>query len=239
MISFPVFHQEDTLPVVAIFTTAAFYLAYWYAAHLKPVERLIRVRMPEAQLSLIWIMWRRTMGMLFLGFIPILIFSWMVPGKHFIPGLSWDIHPDTLTWIGAVGGFVILVTFFTRHAKENLESYPQIRIQPWTLSIHILNIISWTGFLLAYEFLFRGILFFSVYESWGFWPSITINTTIYSLVHFPKGRRETLGAIPLGFLMCYITFKTGSVWAAFGIHLIMAVSNDYFSKLAQPEHASS
>ena len=97
------------------------------------------------------------------------------------------------------------------------------------------NTVTWFGFLLAYEFLFRGILFFSVYKAWGFWPSVSINSVIYALVHFPKSTRETLGAIPFGFLMCYITYATGSIWAAFGIHLVMAIANDYFAGMAHKE----
>ena len=203
------------------------------------MAKAIANRFPGTRASLPRVLWARTMGVLFMGFVPAILFYLISHEKQFTAFFLWPIQNGTFIWIAVVGTVVILASYVTRFSKENLKNYPQIKVSPWHIQIGILNFVSWFGFLLSYEFLFRGILFFSVYETWGFWPSITINTMLYALMHFPKSRRETLGALPFGFILCYITFDTGSVWAAFGIHLIMAVSNDYFARLAHSELQSS
>jgi len=239
MVDLPVFHSEDTLPVVAIILAVLMYLLYWYGSQSRVLQRRLLFRVPEPLHSLIKVLWIRTTGMFFLGFIPALVYYWFLPLRVQVPLFSWKMQQDTFFWIASVGTIMILITYLARHGEENLKNYPQIRIHPWPVPVVFLNFVSWFGFLLAYEFLFRGILFFSVYEAWGFWPSITINTALYALVHFPKGMRETIGAIPFGLLMCFITFNTGSIWAAFGIHLVMALANDHFARLAHSEMQAS
>jgi membrane protease YdiL (CAAX protease family) len=63
----------------------------------------------------------------------------------------------------------------------------------------------------------------------GLWSAIAVNTSIYALIHLPKGKRETIGAIPLGIVLCLITSYTGTIWAAFWIHCTLALTNEWFS----------
>ncbi|MFN8134788.1 MAG: CPBP family intramembrane glutamic endopeptidase [Bacteroidales bacterium] len=66
------------------------------------------------------------------------------------------------------------------------------------------------------------------------WPAIALNTAIYMLVHIPKGIKETLGAIPLGVLLCYLTVQTGSIWIAVMVHIVMALSNEWKAAARAP-----
>jgi membrane protease YdiL (CAAX protease family) len=56
-----------------------------------------------------------------------------------------------------------------------------------------------------------------------------LNALIYSLAHAPQGWRETLYALPFGILLCAITSLTGNFWAAYIIHVSLALSNDHFA----------
>jgi len=55
------------------------------------------------------------------------------------------------------------------------------------------------------------------------------------LIHVPKGLRESVGAIPLGILLCYISLSTGSILAAILVHVIMALTNEWASLKRNPE----
>lgn len=110
-----------------------------------------------------------------------------------------------------------------------------MRVGHWTMKTVYLNAGGWLVYLLGYEFLFRGILFFGILPSLGLYGTIAVNTAVYSLAHLEKGPKETLGSIPLGILICLITFETGTIWAAFLIHLFMALSNEYIALYHHPD----
>lgn len=94
---------------------------------------------------------------------------------------------------------------------------------------------SWVIYLIGYEFLFRGVLLFPLYEKFGFWPSIVINVSLYSTTHIPKGLTETIGAIPLGFILCILTIQTESVLIAVVVHVLMAWSNSLSAIINNPQ----
>jgi membrane protease YdiL (CAAX protease family) len=114
--------------------------------------------------------------------------------------------------------------------KDHLAIYPQVRMKEWHSMEYITNIFSWGLYLLAYEFLFRGILFLGLIPFVGLYPAIIINTVLYTLAHLYKGKKETLGSIPLGIVLCLITAHTQTIWIAFAVHWIMATNNFVWSQ---------
>ena len=115
------------------------------------------------------------------------------------------------------------------------EMYPPIRINEWHSYEFLLNIFSWGIYLLSYEFMFRGFLLMECISSLGVFYAITINTVIYAIAHLPKGKFETIGAIPLGVVFCLITIYTGTFWTVFVLHATIAVSTDVFCIWRNPE----
>ncbi|RME04338.1 MAG: CPBP family intramembrane metalloprotease, partial [Bacteroidetes bacterium] len=99
----------------------------------------------------------------------------------------------------------------------------------WPRSVVVASAVTWVLYLLAYEFMFRGWLFFTCLDAMGPELAIVVNVSLYALVHVPKGFNETVGAIPLGALLCWLTMQTGTIWIAFLVHSIMALSNEWFS----------
>ena len=96
-------------------------------------------------------------------------------------------------------------------------------------------IFGWIIYLLGYEILFRGIFLFPLAAILGVWPAIAINTLFYSGSHIPKGIKEAIPAIPFGIILCLITLLTGSILAAFIIHLGLALTSTFASIKFKPK----
>ncbi len=180
------------------------------------------------------IIFQRLSGAFIFGVLPaflFLIFSARPMNKigltNYIPH-----HTFLLTLIFAV--IIVPMNYLNAKHPSNLKMYPQIRISSWPFSLVVLSALSWILYLFAYELLFRGILLFSSLDILGFWPSALLNAGIYSLVHIPKGAKEALGAIPMGLIFCYLVVITGSFWVAFFVHILLALTNEWFSLYHHP-----
>lgn len=101
--------------------------------------------------------------------------------------------------------------------------------------IVFINALGWAIYLFGYEFLFRGVLLFPLVDSIGVWPAIAVNIALYSATHIPKGLDETIGAIPLGLVLCLLTLASGTIWIAFLVHVAMAWTNSFTALKFHPE----
>jgi membrane protease YdiL (CAAX protease family) len=82
-------------------------------------------------------------------------------------------------------------------------------------------------FLICYEWFFRGLLFTS-FSSWlGIGWAIIINISLYTLIHIHKTKREIIGCIPFGLLMCVFTVWWQSIWPAIIFHLQLAIIHEW------------
>jgi membrane protease YdiL (CAAX protease family) len=177
---------------------------------------------------------QRILGVFIFGFVSLLIIKVSLHAEFTnfgggFPGIS------SLLWTILLSVVIIPISLFNSKKPANLSQYPQIRIKEWSIPLIILSALSWIAYLLAYEFLFRGLLLFSSVSLLGVWPAIILNTAVYSLVHIPKGNKEMLGAIPFGILISYLTLETGTFWLAFIVHVVLAISNEWFSIAFNPE----
>ena len=120
---------------------------------------------------------------------------------------------------------VIPLAAYSAKKEKNLVNYPQIRAKVWTKKTFRLNLIGWAVYLVGYELLFRGILLFPLVEAYGIWLAIAVNVALYSATHIPKGLDETLGAAPLGFVLCLLTLMSGNIWISVLVHIGMAWTN--------------
>ncbi|MBD0832459.1 CPBP family intramembrane glutamic endopeptidase [Aestuariibaculum sediminum] len=77
-------------------------------------------------------------------------------------------------------------------------------------------------FLLCYEFFFRGVLLFYFLDSTSLTLSITYVTVLYVLIHAFDSKREIIGAIPFGIILCLFSVYTQSIWYPFLIHLALS-----------------
>jgi membrane protease YdiL (CAAX protease family) len=167
--------------------------------------------------------------------IPLLVFIFVLHVHLADYGLAFKNFGESLLWSGGLSVIIITINFIAARKPDNLKTYPQIRIKRWTGGLFLISALGWILYLLGYEVMFRGLFLFSCLPVFGYWPSIAINVSIYSLVHIPKGLRESLSSVLLGFILCVLTIRTGSIWIAFVTHSVLALSNDFFSVYFNPD----
>ena len=231
--SFREFSQKDELPlIISLILVIGFFIYHFTSEYVK--KKYSRVNSFRLHYTYYGYFFQRILGFLTFGLLPSFIFIIYKDQPLTNFGLNLQHITLSLLWTIGLGALVSVANFFLAGKKENLRTYPQIRLKIWTPDKLLLNAITWALYLLGYEFMFRGLLLFSFYEAYGATIAITINCIAYALVHIPKGKKETFGSIPLGILLSIITLQTGSIFVAFWFHVIMALTNDYFAIKAHP-----
>lgn len=172
---------------------------------------------------------QRYTGALFLGVLPLLIYPLATQSGLADIGLGLSLHPHAKYWVPGLWMVIFLVHYLHGRQPDHLAVYPQVRASNWDLRLVLINSASWLAYMTAYEILFRGILLFGTLPLLGAPAAILLNMSLYSLTHIPKGLKETLGALPVGFLFCTITLYTGTIWIALLVHSMLAVANDLFA----------
>ena len=212
--------------IIAIVSSTLGYVIY---LAITSSEKIVTRFSPDKNSNARHILFQRFTGVLIFGLLPcigILSFS----GFDFI---SFKVNKETLLWILLLSLVILPVNFFNSKTPDNLSQYPQIRKTSWSAGLIGVSALSWIAYLFAYELLFRGFLLFSSLELLGYWPAVILNTGIYSIVHYPKGKKEAFGAVPFGLILCILTINTGSFMLAFLAHVVLALSNEWFSLYAR------
>jgi membrane protease YdiL (CAAX protease family) len=218
-------------PTTAIVVTAILVTLFFF------FKSLVDRRLPETAGPLMAInsfTMIKLSGTAILGIVPILLllaYSKSPSDYGLLAGKSYDY------WYLLIGFTIIIavINSFASRNEESLKQYPDLKLKDWTPGRIAVLSFGWLLYLAAYEFLFRGFLFFSCYNSYGFVIALIINTVAYSLAHIPKGKREAIGAIPFGVLLCWLAWLSGSIWLPFIIHASLALSMQYFSIYRQTD----
>jgi membrane protease YdiL (CAAX protease family) len=187
---------------------------------------------PDNMLS---VLLQRISSIFLFGLIPVVLIVFVFRNHPSSYGFEMKNSLITLIVVIVTSLIIVPVSWITSRSPGNLATYPQIREKEWNISLLLLSAISWIAYLFAYEFMYRGFLLFSCYHAFGAWPAIIINTSLYSLTHLVKNKREGIGAFFIGIILCSLVLYIGSLWVAFYIHVIMALSNEWFSIRAHPE----
>lgn len=221
--------ETASLAVFAVLTTLTSFLLLQFifeaGSFLRVWHKAWNIKLP---FTVFFVAARRLGGFLLLGFLPLLAALLIgIPPENFMAekmniARTFQVF---LVFLVPVG----LINYLNASGKDNLAMYPQMRLSSWNFSLALFSSLLWLLYLMGYEFLFRGILLYGTIPCCGAILSVCLNVALYSLAHLPKGRKETLGSIPMGFLLCGITLYTGSFWAAFAVHAQLALTNEYFS----------
>ncbi len=124
---------------------------------------------------------------------------------------------------------MIAMLLFVNQKVNRRNNSLQIELTNWNIPLFLINTFGWIIYLVGYEFLFRGILLFECYNSFGFWPAIAINIAIYSAIHMVNGKDQTIGALIFGVIACYLTLSRGTILIPIFMHISLSVFSDYFS----------
>ena len=219
--------------IIALTNVTIGFITYWFLSQSIIVENYFALRYPKQQ-QVYFILFQRYIGFLFLGLLPSIVTFVFLPTSWADYGVKFPESIETLYWILGLAAIIIPLNAWNAKKADNLLMYPQIRATEWTKNTFIQEYTSWIAYLLAYELLFRGFLLFALYRISGGWVATMVNVALYAIAHIPKGQKEAIGAIPLGLLLCYLTLHTGDIWIAVIVHITLALSNSFFSFLAQP-----
>jgi membrane protease YdiL (CAAX protease family) len=221
--------------IFAITANILGYFGYYYFGHSTVMKKYFAQRFYGDAFWINWILFKKFSGFLFMAILPALFYAILFHGHPTDFGITIQHIMVNWKWLLIIPVVLVLINSLLARGSALMQQYPQMRISNWTGGRFLLSAIGWSAYLLAYEYLFRGLLLFSSYEAFGVWPAIAINVAIYSAVHIPKGMGETLGAIPFGILACVVTFSTGTILIAVIAHISLAVSMEYFTIKYNPD----
>jgi membrane protease YdiL (CAAX protease family) len=230
--------QKDQIAAAVILIATFCFILYWFVAQSQKLKDKFYAKHAFDKASRKHIFFIKYFGFLVLGLLPVLFLWMLIPGFSMRKiGLWFNYHTTwfSIVWTIGLSLVVIPMAFISAKKPENLKNYPQIRAKIWTNKTMAINLLGWALYLFGYELLFRGTLFFPLVDSLGIWPAIAINIALYACTHVPKGLAETLGAIPLGLVLCLLTLESGTVWIAFFVHLALAWTNSLTALAYHPE----
>jgi membrane protease YdiL (CAAX protease family) len=208
--------------------TAGGYAAYILFTHSIFAETQIRAKLlKEKKSNQAAVLLHRSIGMIVYGLIPLLIVPWT--GTH--PLSDYGLIPADLNitffWTIGLSALVIPVGILTGMNPFQQKHYPQIRLSDWNIRSVAVSAVSWTVYICAYEFLLRGLLFFSCWRMFGIIAAVFINIAVYALFHLHQSIREMLGALLFGAVLCASVYATENIWTAVGAHLALALSTEW------------
>lgn len=228
---------------ILLYGILIFFYLYYYIAHSAFLEN--RLNKPNNSNQVKYFLTKKTIGFLLLGLIPgILYYLFLQPEISFISFFDGPFISSLIIVIILVS-VIISLTYFIQKSNQQRSSL-QMKITEWNTSLFAIDALGWILYLLAYEFLFRGLLLFESYNSFGFWPAIAINVTLYSAIHMINSKSEAIGALLFGTVACYFTLQQGTILIAVFMHIALSLSSDYFSirinnelKFVKPKHNNS
>ncbi|MBI3133096.1 MAG: CPBP family intramembrane metalloprotease [Bacteroidetes bacterium] len=215
------------LPVVL---TLLFFSTYWFLTQSPAIKNWFYARYEFNEASYRHILFNRFAGFVLMGIFPVLI-CLVYLNEYTLADYGLTFISETalfsLLWIIGLCMVVIPLAYFSARKEKNWAQYPQIRAASWTRRMMVMNALSWFVYLFGYEFLFRGVLLVPLTDTMGLWPAIAVNVALYAATHIPKGLDETIGAVPLGVVLCILTLQSGTIWIAFLVHVAMAWTNSF------------
>ena len=226
--------MDLTIFLIGFLCSSIGFVIYYYVISLKEIKKVF-ISGDEKESNTRHIIFSRMFGVFIFGLIPSIYVFFFTDVLFKDLGLAILPPQRQSLWMIIMVITILSINYMNGKKKDNLMMYPQIREKEWTMELVIVSALSWIIYLFAYEFLFRGILLFSSFRLFGYWPAVLINIGIYSLVHIPKGAKEALGSIPFGLILSVLVLSTGTFWIAFFVHIILALSNEWFSIYFHPE----
>lgn len=229
---------EHRGPVVLILTATAAYVAYHYFASSEVFARRLQGRWEPETVQARSVFLQRASGCALLGIVPTIVGVIALSGSLVAYGLKPAEPLLSLAWVAGAAVFLVPGIAVAARQPRYHEEYPQIRASTWDRRLVLANAATWALYLVAYELFFRGFLLISLVAWIGVWPGLAVMTGLYTFAHLPKGNPgETIGCIPMGFVFGLATLLTGSIWAAVGMHVVIAVSSDMLAVRFNPEMA--
>ena len=139
-----------------------------------------------------------------------------------------DLEIFTLTWndynayIWVIIAIAIIIGTFSAFKKIYPSNNSGLSL-PFHLPLSFVFVR--TLFLIVYESFFRGVVLFAMTEDFGVSAAIIINLILYALLHW-FDKKERVGSVLMGIILCSVSIHYHSVWPAIIIHLSLALSHE-------------
>ena len=225
--------QEIKVSIIILGTLVCFYFYYYFAGNFL-LKKIFRDPESEKQQVKIFL-FKKLSGLFFLGIIPLLIYSFFTASIYSDFGLGFQAFWKNILTILILSLIVFSFIYLTSKNNGPVKDKPQIEVNNWTLKLFMINSLGWILYLTGYEVLFRGILLLTCYKLFGAWIAISINLAIYSAIHMVNGTGEAIGALIWGFLVCLLTIYFETILIAIVMHIVLALSTDYFAIKFRPD----
>ncbi len=183
---------------------------------------------------------RRIAAFIIYGVIPIILifsFSFLEVSKLSDLNINFNWNDNVMKWILILLPIIILFNWRGAGSRYNLTEYPEIRVSRWTPSMLIFNALSWLLYLVALEFVFRGMLLQSaLLVTENEWAAIIIAAGIYSMIHYYKNNQLAGQAVPFSAILCYVTLDCdGSLLPAIFVHFVGGQITEILAISRHPE----
>jgi len=204
------------------------YVLYYGIAYTKIYNWIYRTFAAKVNESVFHAVFFRLSGFVLFGLLAAFIFSKIHIVKFDFISLKINYLYQIIPYFLVLLPLTIIVPYINVK-KSKQTQYPQFKIKNWTISYKLLSYITWTLYLIGYEFMFRGILLFGTAEKIGCYPAVLLNVILYAIVHIPKGWKEVLGCFILGPILCVFALATHNILIPIILHVSLCLSNEYFS----------
>jgi membrane protease YdiL (CAAX protease family) len=231
-------HPKDLYSFLPIILALVFFIIYWFISQSSKITKYYYTKYSFDDASYKHIFFTKIAGFILMGVIPVIICLCFLDSISLADYGLTIISETTLfsiVWIFGLMIIVVPITYISAKKPKNWVNYPQVRSKIWNKKMLYMEAIGWFLYLFGYEFLFRGVLLIPLINPIGVWPAIAVNIALYSATHIPKGLDETVGAIPLGLVLCILTLMSGTIWIAFFVHVAMAWTNTFTALKYNPE----
>lgn len=206
------------------------FMLYWFTVEHGGLRRWLKQSYGEHRGAIMWFVGNKVLGTVLFGVVSTLLAVLLFPGTP-LSAMGLTMPKPQVGWpLASVLTLVFILVSWNKNRKiakthKDFGRYPEIDIPLWSRSTIAIHIVLWSLYLLAYEFMFRGVLLFISIDMVGFPMAVGINIALYGLAHVPKGIQEAVGALILGYILCVLTYASGSVFFAWIIHCALAITN--------------
>jgi len=175
---------------------------------------------------------RRTFGTIIYALVPLIIIRWTDlvgrPSLHDL-NISFQINNVVLLYTGIGVVLVIVIALLTTRSQSSLEVYPEVRVRFWRPNILFLSALTWTIYIVAVEFFYRGLLLQTLLLHLDPIPAVAACAGLFALAHYFRLNRMTIVSIIWGVGSCLIVLQTGSLVPVILIHLSISLATEWFS----------
>ncbi|MCL2539837.1 MAG: CPBP family intramembrane metalloprotease [Firmicutes bacterium] len=220
---------DKNLNIVIVFTTIVLFL-YCYMASFSAYYKFFD---GSADIDFWAYIYHNATPIILFFVFGILLIKFVMKDKLRNYGLGLGKYKTGLIICAAATPILIGLGFLTAFSDfEMVLTYPLTKYVYFApIGLVVLYYATYVCYYIGWEFLFRGLGFFSFERKLGVLTAILITTALSVLIHtsiggFGKPMLETAGAIAGGLLFGYAAYKTRSIWYSVYLHFVMGFALD-------------